>query len=322
MTGRMLVGVDGSKGSRRALEWALEEARIRGSRVEAVLVWQSPYDFPGDFDFFSPEDDAKLAEGARARLAAAIRETAGARAPEIEPVVVEGDPAQALCERAEKAELLVVGSRGRGIFARLALGSVSSKCAHHSPRPVAIVPAPDRGDQAMRAPVGRIVVGVDGSPGSLRALRWALDEGAARRAVVQVVTVWRAILVDEDTATELLNFSTLAQYEQASAETARKQLEHAIDEAVAGSSLAPEPAAVEPVAVEGDAAETLCRYAAEADLLVVGARGRGTFAELSLGSVSSKCAHHSPRPVVIVPAEREDPTEERDRHESAPDVHA
>ncbi len=141
MPGWILVGVDGSKGSRRALEWALEEARIRGSRVEAMLVWQSPYDFPGDFDYFSPEDDAKLAEGARARLAAVIRETAGARAAEIEPIVVEGDPARALCERAEKADLLVVGARGRGTFAELSLGSVSSKCAHRSPRPVVIVPA-------------------------------------------------------------------------------------------------------------------------------------------------------------------------------------
>jgi len=303
VTGQIVVGIDGSEGSRRALEWALEEARIRGLRLEAVMVWQSPYDFPGDFDFYSPQDDAKIAEAAQARLTAAIRETAGARADDIDPMVVEGDPAEALCERAEKAGLLVVGSRGRGIFARLALGSVSSKCAHHSPCPVVIVPAPERGGEALKVPAGRIVVGVDGSAGSLRALRWALGEGAARRATVRVVTVWRGVHVDEDMAMELLNFSTLADYERASAETARKRLDRAIDEAIAGSPLVGEPGAVEPVAVEGDPAETLCRYAAEADLLVVGSRGRGTFAELSLGSVSSKCAHHCPRPVVIVPAE-------------------
>ncbi|MDA8076037.1 MAG: universal stress protein [Actinomycetota bacterium] len=310
MTGQIVVGIDGSKGSRRALEWALEEGRIRGLRVEAVIVWQSPYDFPGDYDFFSPQDDAAMAEAARARLMAAIGETAGAGTDEIEPVVVEGDPAEALCERAEQAGLLVVGSRGRGIFARLALGSVSSKCAHHSPCPVAIVPAPDRGGEVRNRPAGRVVVGVDGSPGSLRALRWALDEGGARRATVQVVTVWRGVHVDEDMAMELLNFSTLAEYEKASAETARKRLERSIDEAIAESPLVAEPAAVEPAAVEGDAAETLCRFAAEADLLVVGSRGRGSFAELSLGSVSSKCAHHCPRPVVIVPTER-------DRHDGA-----
>jgi nucleotide-binding universal stress UspA family protein len=305
MTGQILVGVDGSKGSRRALQWALDEARIRRSQVSAVLVWQSPYEFPGDFEFFSPVDDAKLAERARARLSAAIDDIAGARASEIEAVVLEGDPARVLCARAEKADLLVVGSRGRGLFARLTLGSVSSKCAHHSPGPVAIVPLSDRNDSALGAPVGRIVVGVDGSPGSLRALRWALEEGAARRAVVRAVTVWRGVRVGEDTELELHDFSTLAHYEERRARMARMRLEDAIDEAVAGSSLAAGPGAIETVAVEGDAAETLCRDAEEADLLVVGARGRGTFAELSLGSVSAKCAHHSPCPVVIVSAARD-----------------
>jgi nucleotide-binding universal stress UspA family protein len=172
---------------------------------------------------------------------------------------------------------------------------------------VAIVPPPDRGEQAASALFGRIVVGVDGSPGSLRALRWALDEGAARRVVVRVLTVWRGVRVGEDAATELLDVSTLARYEQASAEMARTRLERAIAEAVAESAAAAGTVAVEPVAVEGDAAETLCREAAQADLLVVGARGRGTFAELSLGSVSAKCAHHSPCTVVIVPPDRAHP---------------
>lgn len=140
--GRVLVGVDGSKGSRRALAWALEEAAARTSVLEAVIVWRGPYDFPRDFDVSYPVDEAQLAERARARLAEAISEAVGEHAAvEVEPTVLRGDPAETLCRRAAAADLLVVGSRGHGTFAGLLLGSVSAKCAHHSPCPVVIVPS-------------------------------------------------------------------------------------------------------------------------------------------------------------------------------------
>lgn len=140
MAARILVGVDGSEGSRRALQWAVEEAQARGALVDAVIVWQSPYDFSGGL-YYIRGDEEKIAESARERLIETVAEVTGQNPTvEIHPVALEGDPAQTLLAWSEDADLLVVGSRGRGGFARLALGSVSAKCAHHSRCPVVIVP--------------------------------------------------------------------------------------------------------------------------------------------------------------------------------------
>lgn len=144
MAGRIVVGVDGSEGSRRALRWAIEQAAARGAEVQAVMVWQRTFDYgrgalwPVDVD---------IAKGAGERLAETVAEVAsGSPAVTVEQVVAEGDPGHVLCDYSGEADLLVVGSRGLGGFAELMLGSVSSKCAHHSRCPILIVPA--RGEQA------------------------------------------------------------------------------------------------------------------------------------------------------------------------------
>ena len=140
MTGRIVVGVDGSEGSRQALAWAVNEAAVRGAVVEAVNVWQSPYDHPQDFDFSYPVDEKKLVERARVQLVEAIEQVAGEHGEvEVRSRVLRGDPAATLCARAAKADMLVVGSRGHGTFSELLLGSVSAKCARHSTAPVVIV---------------------------------------------------------------------------------------------------------------------------------------------------------------------------------------
>ncbi len=139
MAGRILVGVDGSDGSRRALRWAIEHAAARGAVVQAVIVWQRTFDY-GRSGLWPVDVD--LAEGARKRLAETVAEVAvGSPALTIEQVVLEGEPGQVLCDHSGGADLLVVGSRGLGGFVGLVLGSVSTKCAHHSHCPVVIVPA-------------------------------------------------------------------------------------------------------------------------------------------------------------------------------------
>ena len=138
MSGRVMVGIDGSAGSRRALRWALAEAARRGTAVEAVTVWESPYDF-GETVYF-PVDEEKMAAAARDRLRTVVADEAGEDpAVPIDQVVVEGDPATVLCTRSAGADLLVVGARGRGGFTGLLLGSVSTKCVHHSRCPVVVV---------------------------------------------------------------------------------------------------------------------------------------------------------------------------------------
>ncbi len=299
MTGRVLVGIDGSEGSRRALAWGLEEAAAHKAILEPVIVWQIPHDFARDL--YDLVDGERLAAGVRARLDETIAEVVGGHAAvEIEPVVLEGDPADALCQRVVKTDLLVVGSRGHGTLSGLLLGSVSSKCAHHSRCPVAIVPAlrPDEGSRSARH-TGRILVGIDGSAGSLGALRWATEEAGARHATVTALMVWRGLDEEDDMAMELASFPSIGRQDRATAETAAERLRRVASEA-SGSRVS-----VEAVLLEGDPADILCQQAREADMVVVGSRDRGTFAGLLLGSVSSKCAHHSPVPVVIVPTDRD-----------------
>jgi nucleotide-binding universal stress UspA family protein len=136
---RILVGVDGSDGSRRALSWAVSEAKMTGAIIDAIAVWESPYAF-GE-GLYTPLDEKKLADAALEHLTAAIGRVAGAHPDvEIHPVVLRGDPAQLLCTWSSEAQLLVLGTRGHGGFAGLLLGSVSAKCAQHSSCPVVIVP--------------------------------------------------------------------------------------------------------------------------------------------------------------------------------------
>ena len=140
---KIVVGVDNSPGARRALEWALDEAALRDATVVAVHAWQLPYVLSTPLGVVSvPVDDDATAE-AEAELAAVIDEVAAAHpATPVERQVVLGSPAAALIEEGADAQLIVVGSRGRGGFAGLLLGSVSHQLAHHAPCPVVIVPSP------------------------------------------------------------------------------------------------------------------------------------------------------------------------------------
>jgi nucleotide-binding universal stress UspA family protein len=137
VTGLVVVGIDGSDGSRRALEWAASEARLRGARLRVVLAW-SYLDQPGgkEFDPSFGEDDARrMLDEAIAGLGAA------AVGVDIEPVTVNDLPARGLLDAAgPDPDLLVVGARGRGGFQGLLLGSVSQQVAQHASSPVVIVP--------------------------------------------------------------------------------------------------------------------------------------------------------------------------------------
>lgn len=131
--GRIVVGVDGSPGGRRALEWALDEARRRDAVLEVVHAWTYP---PTEFTV-APEE---FAVAAAEVITEAVEEAA-----DIDPSVavkseVRQQPAApALVELSKGADLLVVGSRGRGGFAGLLLGSVSQQCVNHAHCPVVVV---------------------------------------------------------------------------------------------------------------------------------------------------------------------------------------
>lgn len=134
----IVVGVDGSEASVRALRWAVEEARLRNARVRAVHAWSYPH--VSTYHQAVRALSAPLAEEAEATLDRAVREgAAGAAGVEIEQVVVEGPAAAALVDASSDASLLVVGSRGLGGFSGLLLGSVSHQAASHASCAVVIV---------------------------------------------------------------------------------------------------------------------------------------------------------------------------------------
>jgi nucleotide-binding universal stress UspA family protein len=157
--GAVVVGVDGSPGSDAALRWAVAEARLRGVSLRVVHVHQLP-----------PIPFAEAALGAaggialpdvytenREQLRKAVEAESGklldealrrvgddtTEGLEIERVVAEGQAAPTLIEAGRGAELLVLGSRGRGGFVGFQLGSVSQQCATHPPCPVVILPPPE-----------------------------------------------------------------------------------------------------------------------------------------------------------------------------------
>jgi nucleotide-binding universal stress UspA family protein len=138
---KIVVGVDGSEHSDRALSWAIDEARLRGVRLQAVSVWHVPALVYGGSGFTSSVgtvvDDA-FREVAEESATTAAR-TAHDAGLEVDVDVEHGQTVDTLLEAAEDAQLLVVGSRGHGGFAGLLLGSVSAQCAHHAPCPLVIV---------------------------------------------------------------------------------------------------------------------------------------------------------------------------------------
>jgi nucleotide-binding universal stress UspA family protein len=137
---RIVVGVDGSAGSQRALRWALDEARRRNASVDVVHAWHAPYILPSPMAPVVTYEYDPIQKTAEEVLSRSLRD-ADTEGLEVRDVLVCDSAAAALLDAAKDADLLVVGSRGRGGFAGLLLGSVSQSVAHHATCPVVVVPA-------------------------------------------------------------------------------------------------------------------------------------------------------------------------------------
>lgn len=138
-TAPVVVGVDGSDTSRVALAWAAEYARKYELPLEAVIAW----DFGPYYGYPVPDFDEELRNWATESIADAVRSVLGEDA-QITQRVVRGQSAPVLLEAAKTASLLVVGTRGRGAFAGMLLGSVSQHCVSHAPCPVVVIPHAER----------------------------------------------------------------------------------------------------------------------------------------------------------------------------------
>lgn len=147
--GIIVVGVDGSESSRAALVWALAEARLRGSTLRAVHAWmipamgsgEAPWALipPGSYVDVSADEIEKATHEALDREIAEVDGPAGVA---IERFVDEGPAADVIVDASKDAELVVVGSRGRGAIATLVLGSTSQQVIHLATCPVVVVRAP------------------------------------------------------------------------------------------------------------------------------------------------------------------------------------
>ncbi|MEU9048204.1 MULTISPECIES: universal stress protein [unclassified Kitasatospora] len=134
---RVVVGVDGSPSSHAALRWAVRQADRIGATVDAVGVWEPPARYGWSAPVVDTSFDQEIAQR---RFTEELHEVLGPDRPvKVNEQLVLGNPAAVLLEAAAGAELLVVGSRGRGAFARALLGSVSQQCALHAHCPVVIV---------------------------------------------------------------------------------------------------------------------------------------------------------------------------------------
>lgn len=288
----IVVGVDGSAGSTRAVRWAAREAAVTpGRRLLLVNAWQIPAaTWPATAGVYvEPEE---IAEGSRRIVGRAEHEArralaAGADLP-IDALATPGAPAEVLLAASEGADLLVVGTRGRGEVASLVLGSVARTCVHRRPGPVAVIGQEDEPG------TGPIVVGVDDSDGARAALAWAVTEAARRGATVKVVNGWE---IDRRSTHDGPPPLFVPDVDRAAVDARR---EHHRDQAARAAADAGVDVAIEVVIACPPVVDALVAASSSASLLVVGSRGHGGVREL-LGSVGQHVLHHSACPVVVVP---------------------
>jgi nucleotide-binding universal stress UspA family protein len=129
--GRIVVGFDGSPASHEAVSWAIAQARLTGAGIDLVQAWQQP-------SVYIYHEMLAARDAAEAVLSQAAKDLS-VEDVKLRPVFAQGSPASVLCDAGKGADLMVVGSRGRGGFAGLLLGSVSTQCVHHASCPVLVI---------------------------------------------------------------------------------------------------------------------------------------------------------------------------------------
>ena len=295
MSRDIVVGLDGSQSSTRALAHAVAEAKSSGRVVRAVHAWTTPVWMGvtglGYNALASPADSKRYAEELLEQQLATFREHNDLGGVTLKPSTYEGDAKRVLVEASEGAALLVVGGRGAGQIRSLVMGSVSAYALHHVQCPVMVVP-----DPGSPSVVGqRVIVGVDGSAASRSAMRWAL--ASARRHGCPLIVMHAWLLTSLPGRPPMHYVPSLREYETEAQEWLDKEVQEVL----------PDRHDVRVVSELSHSAASwaLLDKAGPDDQLVVGSRGRGGFADLLLGSVASQCAQHARGVLVVVRAEQE-----------------
>ena len=282
----ILVAVDGSAESDAAVRWAAREAAMHDAPVTLMHVvaplvanW-AVRSLEASFTEWQEENAQHVIEQAQKTLQAAV---ANSEIPAVQTEVQHASVVTALTDASEKAQMIVVGSRGRGAIGRAVLGSVSSSVLHHAHCPVAVTHAEEAQAPDHTSPV---LLGIDGSPASEAATALAFDEASRRRVDLVALHAWSDIGV----------YPVAGMYWQQYEDEGHEVLA----ERLAGWQEQHPDVQVQRRIVCDQPAHWLIDESQHAQLVVVGSHGRGGFAGMLLGSVSTAVAEGAKAPVIVV----------------------
>lgn len=287
-----VVGIDGSDVAVDAVRWAAADAALHRAALRLVCVVAGGADDAGDRMPTSP-NVLDVIENERRRWLSQAAETAATVSDvAITQELRRGRPAAVLVEESAGARRVVVGTRGLGdaTGVKRALGSTAETVAMLAQCPVVVVPAPRTDpDVARTRPV---VVGVDGSAVSERALEAAFEEASVRRVPLVALHVWSDTAIDEW-------FALDAERDWDAIEAREGML---LAERLAGWQEQYPDVQVQRVVERDRPVRFLALHGADAQLIVVGSRGRGGLTGMLLGSTSRALVHSAPCPVLVVRA--------------------
>ncbi len=283
----MIVGVDGSEPSLRALDWAVDEADRQA--VPLRIVHASSWEwYEGREPSFGINRALVRAQADRVVADATERAHCRSSSVKVTSQLLDEDPAAALIRESRQASAVLVGSRGRGRLAGLLLGSVGLSVAARARCPVIVV----RGaEENLGGRHRRVVVGIDEAADARPALGLAVRWAQRRGATLDVVHAWRCPAHEAPERPRAAD----------AADTHQERAEHQVEQALSGLARTHSAVPVHRRVVEGSPRTALLDAAATADLLVVGARRRTGQAGMQLGSVNHAVLHHAACPVAVVP---------------------
>jgi nucleotide-binding universal stress UspA family protein len=283
----IVVGVDGSPSSLDAARWAARAARLHRVPLRIVCAVGGAMPLLGHTGLGRARTE-RLERLAEQCLSAAATAAAEENPPSVETVVLHGNSRPELIKQSREARIVVVGSQGHSELRAGIVGSTASALAGHGVCPVAVIHALPAGWTA--GSVGTVVVGVDGSEHSQDAIAFAFAEASARGCALTAVHVWSDFAVTtmfEDPG--VLPWEDLERAEAA-----------VLAESLAGWQEQYPDVEVTRVVRRDRPIPTFHEFAAGAEMLVLGSRGRGGFTGMLLGSVSSAVAQAARLPVIVV----------------------
>ncbi|MGW3206070.1 universal stress protein [Streptomyces sp. NPDC001135] len=296
MNSLIVVGVDGSEPGLRAVDWAADEAALRGASLRLVhaSLWER---YEGAL--LAQELDKPVEEVMALDVVGVARHRAQLRQPglEITTDVLPEEPEYGLVRESRTALAMVLGCRGRSRIAEALLGSVSLTVAGRAHCPV-IVLRGSHDNQARAGIHGRVVLGVGEKPAGSAAVRFATEEARLRGVALEAVRAWRR---PAHATTGHLPPDPLRGRPRLVGEPARLEQREAVEVVEEALRDAPAGLEVERRTVEGHPRDALISASYEADLLVVGSRRRHGHHIPHLGSVAHGVLHHAACPVAVVP---------------------